>query len=267
MTDGDAMTINNLRDSANGTFVTLDDYLPITGRKPNAMEFTNAMEFNDSVISNFTDFQDSLAHIAPSSDHDVDDEALGKLLAEVHREYADYRCPEGVSVSQSSTSVMVDRTGEHVERSDSDHFGFSVRNVNSAQNQFPVITQAERMVDRTGKPVEEIDGIAEERESSSAETRTLFSEQRKTIIAEYCEKIGHHELQAARAEEERRILQEELWRQQQDFRQVHQQNLRDEGIAQIPEFYLRYAHQTEVHRGSEHYYRIFWKTKKNYKVK
>ena len=46
------------------------------------------------------------------------------------------------------------------------------------------------------------------------------------IIAEYCEKIGHHELQAARAEEEeRRILQEELWRQQKDFREVHQQSL------------------------------------------
>ena len=45
------------------------------------------------------------------------------------------------------------------------------------------------------------------------------------IIAECCEKIGHHELQAARAEEERRILQEELWRQQKDFREGHQQNL------------------------------------------
>ena len=47
----------------------------------------------------------------------------------------------------------------------------------------------------------------------------------KMIIAEYCEKIGHHELQAARAEEEHRILQEELWRQQKDFREVHQQSL------------------------------------------
>ena len=44
------------------------------------------------------------------------------------------------------------------------------------------------------------------------------------IIAEYCEKIGHHELQAARAEEERRILRE-LRRQQMDFREVHQQSL------------------------------------------
>ena len=150
----------------------------------------------------------------------MDDDTLGKLLAEVHRDYADYRRPEGVSVSQSS---MVDRTGEPVERSDSDHFGFSVRNVKSAQNQFPVITQAERMVDRKGKPVEEM--IAEERESSSAQIRTLFNEQRKTIIAECCEKVSHHELLAAQAEKERKILQGELWRQQQDFREVHQQNL------------------------------------------
>ena len=152
----------------------------------------------------------------------MDDKTLGKLLAEVHRDYADYRRAEGVSVSPSSVSVMVDRTGEPVERSD-DHFPCSVRNVKSAQNQFPVITQAERMVDRTGKPVEEM--IAEERESSSAQIRTLFNEQRRTIIAECCEKVSHHELLAAQAEQERKILQGELWRQQQDVREVHQQNL------------------------------------------
>ena len=45
------------------------------------------------------------------------------------------------------------------------------------------------------------------------------------IIAEYCEKIGQLELQASRAEKERRILQEELWRQQVNFREVHQQSL------------------------------------------
>ena len=181
------------------------------------------MELNDSVLSNFTDFQDSLVHFAPSADHDVDDETLGKLLAEVHRDYADYRRAEGISVSPSSVSVMVERTGEPVERSDSDHFGFSVRNVKSAQNPFPVIIQAKRMVDRTGKPVEDM--ITEECESSSAQIRTLFNEQRRTIIAECCEKVSHHELLAAQAEHERRILQEELLRQQQDFREVHQQDL------------------------------------------
>ena len=44
----------------------------------------------------------------------MDDVTLGKLLAEVHQEYADYRCPEGVSVSPSSMSVMVDRTEKPV---------------------------------------------------------------------------------------------------------------------------------------------------------
>ena len=44
-------------------------------------------------------------------------------------------------------------------------------------------------------------------------------------------------LQAARAEEERRILQEEFWRQQMDFREFHQQSpYRDGGITKIPKF-------------------------------
>ena len=107
--DYDSAT-NNLRDSANGTFVTLDDFSPLTGYEPNDTELINDTELNDLVPSNFTDFQDSLVHFAPSSDHDVDDETLGKLLAEVH--------------SPSSMSVMVDRTGKPVERSDIDHFGF-----------------------------------------------------------------------------------------------------------------------------------------------
>ena len=119
---------NNLRNSANGTFVTSDDTFPLTGYEP------NDMELNDSVPSKFTDFQDPLVHFTPSSDHDMDDETLGKLLVEVHRDYADYRRPEGVSVSQSSMSVMVDRTGKPVEKSDIDQFGFSVRNMYSAQN-------------------------------------------------------------------------------------------------------------------------------------
>ena len=75
------------------------------------MELINDTELNDSVSSDIN-FQDSLDYTAPSSDHDVDDETLGKLLAEVQRDYADYRRREGVSVSPSSMSVMVDRTGK-----------------------------------------------------------------------------------------------------------------------------------------------------------
>ena len=102
----------------------------------------------------------------------MEDTTLGKLLAEVHRDYVDYRRPEGVSVSPSSMSVTSDRTGKPVEKSNIDQFCFSVRNMYSAHNQFPAITQTKRMVDRTGKPVEEITEKAEGRESSSAQIRT-----------------------------------------------------------------------------------------------
>ena len=117
------------------------------------------------------------------------------------------------------------------------------------------------MVDRTEKPVGESTGTAEERDSSGAQIRTLFDEQREMIIAECCEKVSHHELQAARAEQERTILQEELWRQQMDLCEVHQQSLTEmEGIKKIPEFYIRYARKTEAHRGPEHFFGIIRKS-------
>ena len=186
------------------------------------------MVSNDMVTDELYNSQGSFSYIAQSSDLDIDDTTLGKLLTEAHREHADYRSPEGVSVSQSSVSVVFDRTGKLVgesssgkpvgERNVDQSIGFGVtRNTYSAHSKFSENTQAEKVVDRTGKPVGE--------SNSSAQIRTLLDEQRQMIIAEYCEKIGHHELQAARAEEERRILQEELWRQQKDFREVHQQRL------------------------------------------
>ena len=66
------------------------------------------------------------------------------------------------------------------------------------------------------------------------------------IIAEHCDKIDHHELQAARAEEERRILQEELWRQQKGFSwSSSTKSYRDGGITKIPEFYFPIRSQDE----------------------
>ena len=51
------------------------------------------------------------------------------------------------------------------------------------------------MINQTGGFVEE--RIAEERESSNAQIRTMLDEQRRTIIAKYGEKVLHHELLAA----------------------------------------------------------------------
>ena len=47
-----------------------------------------------------------LSFMIPSSDQDMDDVTLGKMLTEAHRGQADYFEPEGVSVSQSSLSVF-----------------------------------------------------------------------------------------------------------------------------------------------------------------
>ena len=203
------IAMQNLRTSANkGSNDAYDVSVSLTGYEPNYVAFS---ELNDS--------SDSFSYITPSSDQDVDDVTLGKMLTEAHRGQADYCDPDGVSVSQSSLSVAFDRAGKPAKERDVDQsVGFGVtRNTHSAHNKFTENTQAEKVVDRSGKP--------EERNSSNAQIRTLLDEQRQMTIAEYCEKIGQHELQAAHAEEERRNLREELWRQQMDFREVHQQSL------------------------------------------
>ena len=199
--NGSACVTRNVKNSFSNEF-------RLTGYEP-----------NDMVFSELGDSQGSFSYITQSSDLDMDDVTLGKLLTEAHRGQADYRNPEGVSVSQSSLSVVFDRTGKPVgERNVDQSIGFGgTRNTYRAHSKFSGNTQAEKVVDRTGKPVGE--------NSSNAQIRTLLDEQKQMIIAESCEKIGHHELQAARAEEERRILREELWRQKLEFREVHQQSL------------------------------------------
>ena len=78
------------------------------------------------VFNELGNSQGSFSYITPSSDLDIDDATPGKLLDEAHREHADYRSPEGVSVSQSSLSVASDRTGKPVEENNVDQFSFGV---------------------------------------------------------------------------------------------------------------------------------------------
>ena len=108
------------------------------------------------------------------------------------------------SVSQSS-SVMFDGSGQpDGERMVDQSVNFGVTfTVISAHSNFSENTQTENMVDRSGQP--------DERCSSNTQFRTLLEEQRKTVIEEYREKVGHHELHAAHAEEERRLLQGHLY--------------------------------------------------------
>ena len=190
-----------LCDSSFGSMVTLDYVTPDTGYEPKDMELSDTTEQNLATSSDVY-FQNTLDDTASFPNiPDVDDDELAEFLA-----------------------VVVDRTGQPVEvRSNSDQFSCDIRHLKSAQSQFPLVTQPKRMINQTGRSFEE--RITEERESSNAQIRKMLDEQRRTIIAEYGEKVLHHELLAAQAEQNRRILREELLRQQQDFREVHQQDL------------------------------------------
>ena len=101
---------------------------------------------------------------------------LGKMLTEAHRGQADYCEPEACQFSQSSLSVVFDGSGKpDGERNVDQSVVFGVtRNTYSAHSKFSENTQAEKVVDGSGKP--------DERYSSSAQTRTLLEEQRQMII-------------------------------------------------------------------------------------
>ena len=73
----------------------------LTGYEPNFVTFG---ELNDSSVP--------FSFMIPSSDQDMDDVTLGKLLTEAHRGQADCCEPEGMSVSQSSSSVVFDGSGQ-----------------------------------------------------------------------------------------------------------------------------------------------------------
>ena len=88
---------------------------------------------------------------------------LAEMLSEAYLEQVGHSVREGVSVSQSSSSLY----------------------------------------DRSGRPVGDRPGRLGEHQSSEAQIRTMLNDQKEQILAEYQARVSHHELQAAQAEEER----------------------------------------------------------------
>ena len=175
---------------------TLNAFTSLTGYDPNLLTFA---ELNDSSVP--------FSFMIPSTDQDVDDVTLGEMLTAAHRGQVDYCVPGGMSVSQSSSSVRFDGSGQPDGERMVDQSGKSdvTFNVISAHSNFSEDIQTERIVDRSGQ--------LDECNSSKAQIRTLLEEQRQTILAECHARVSHHELQAAQAEEERRLLQGHLWQQ------------------------------------------------------
>ena len=191
---------NPLCDFRLGTVATSDHETPLAGYEPNRdFNLVNTEELDLAATSDIY-WQHTFDDDASLNDPNVDDNQLAKYLA-----------------------VVVESTGKPVEmRSSNDQFSCDTRNLKGAQSQFPVVPQTE-MICQTGGSVQA--RIAEEREKAHAQIRTMLDEKRRMIIAECSEKVLHHELLAAHAEQDRKVLQEELLRQQQEFREVHQQDL------------------------------------------
>ena len=121
----------------------------------------------------------------------MDDVTLGKMLTEAHRGQVDYCEPEGMSVSQSSSSVRFDGSGQADGKRNVD------QSVNFGVTRFSEDIQTVKMVDGN---------------LMSETTRThRLGLYLKSRDRQYREKVSHHELHAAHAEEERRLLQGQLW--------------------------------------------------------
>ena len=147
-----------------------------------------AHDFYETLVEPFVQLQDSpplFSNKVTSADPDYDDSTLEDMLHQAHRAQAYHSLREDLSVSLSSSS----------------------------------------MSDRTGRLVGDGLGRLGEHRSSEVQIRTLFDDQKEQILAECQERIGQHEFQEARAEEEQRLFPGQLLQQKLEFREAHQRSL------------------------------------------
>ena len=110
-----------------------------------------------------------------------------------------------------------------------------------------------------GDPLEIDRGDPVSTENSEAQIRTLLDNQKEQILAECQARINQHEFQAARAEEDQRLLQRQLLQQNLELREAHQRSLTEmEELRQFQSSTFRHYCKTKVGRGSEHYIGTFW---------
>ena len=188
-----------LCNSSLGSMVTLDYVTPLTGYEPKEMELTNAEELDlattsDIYIQHTLDDTASFPNVP-----DVDDNELAEFLA-----------------------VVVDRTGQPVEvRSNNDQFSCDIRNLKSAQSQFPLVTQPKRMISQTG-------GLFKKGSLRSVKALThrlgqcwMNSEERLSLNA--VKKFFITNSSQLKPNKIAKLYKKII--RQQDFREVHQQDL------------------------------------------
>ena len=188
----------SLRSFRSGTVVSNDHETPRTGYEPK--QETNFLDTEElDLVATSDIYWQHTFDDTSCNDPDVDDDQLAMYLA-----------------------GAVDSTGQPVaKRSEIGRFSWDTRNLKSAQKQFLDVSRPEMTSQLRGSVQTR---VAEEREIAQAQIRTMLDEQRRILTAECSEKVLHHELLAVHAEQDRKILHEEL-RQQQEFREARQQDL------------------------------------------
>ena len=151
-------------------------------------EFSLSTDFYETSVEPYVQLLDSpplFSNKVSSADPDYDDATLEDMLRQVHRAQGYHSLREDLCVSLSSSS----------------------------------------MSDRTGRPVGDRSGRPGEHRNSEAQIRTLLDNQIEQILAECHARINQHEFQAARAEEDQRLLHGQLLQQNLELREAHQRSL------------------------------------------
>ena len=148
----------------------------------------NANDFKETSVEPHVQLLDSpplFSNKVSSADPDYEDAALEDVLHQALRAQANHSLREDLSVSLSSSS----------------------------------------MSDRTGRPVGDRPGRPGEHRNPEAQIRTLLEMQKEQILAECQARTNQHEFQAARADEDQRLLQGQLLQQKLEFREAQQRSL------------------------------------------
>ena len=134
-------------------------------------------------------------------DVDYDDTAIGEVLFEAYREQVYHSQREGLSVSQSSSS-MSDRTGQLVVETVAKHLGES----HDGTGQLVVVTGQ-------GQNLEQ------------AQIRTLLDRQREQIFADFQAEIKKYEFQADYDRRSRQKLSKTIESQQEELLRAQAEEL------------------------------------------
>ena len=218
---------------------SLDDSYLLTGYEPNAYDLkeTYVKAYTESLTTPQFSKQGFL------EDVEYDDTALEDMLREAHRVHVHHSQQEGLSVGQSSSSFMSERT----VRSVGERTGRPVRPTSETHRLELCWT------DRKSKFSANV-----RRKLRNTNSRLIMTEE---VYENYLKLLNLNDeklITLARAEEvqqrDQQLLHERLLQQNSELREAHFKSLKE-----VSEFHLRHHCKTKISRGPGHYFGTYWK--------